>query len=99
MCGTYTTVTPCPVSASSTIPESEQKFSSTTLAYSSPLALTLSSTTDKEVELDVPKTTATSTPQQGTTYWGIAVPISITLAGNYQGLNTFTAVTAEPGDW
>jgi hypothetical protein len=51
------------------------------------------------VELDVNKSTSTSTPNEGVTYWGIAVPISITLAGNYNGLNTFTAVTAEPGDW
>jgi hypothetical protein len=56
-------------------------------------------TLDQEVELDVLKTTSTSTPEQGTTYWGIAVPGSIELAGIYTGLNTFTARTAEPGDW
>lgn len=99
MCGTYTVSTECPVSASSTIPESEQKFSSTSLSYGSPLAVTLSSTTANEVELNVNKTTSTSTPVQGTTYWGIAVPISITLAGSYQGLNTFTAKVAEALDW
>ena len=99
MCGTYSVGTPCPVSSTSTIPENQQRFASTTLVYSSPLAITLSSTTDNEVELDVAKTTSTSTPQEGITYWGIAVPVSITLAGNYQGLNTFTAVTAEATDW
>lgn len=99
MCGTYSLSTPCPNSASSTIEEFNQQFASTSLTYGSPLALSLSSTTDQEIELDVPKTTATSTPQQGTTYWGIAVPVSITLAGNYTGLNTFTAVTAEALDW
>ena len=99
MCGTYTVSTECPVSASSTIPEFEQKFSSSSLAYTSPGALPLASSTDQEVELDVNKSTSTTTPNEGITYWGIAVPISITLAGSYQGLNTFIAVTAEPADW
>lgn len=95
MCGTYTVPTPCPGSATSTIPENQQRFASTSLAYGSPLAAILSSTTPTQIELDVPKSTSTSTPNQGITYWGISVPISITLAGSYQGLNTFTAVTDE----
>jgi hypothetical protein len=101
MCGTFSVSNECQPSATSTIPEDEQQFASTSLAYGSPLALSLSSTTYQEVELDVAKTTSTSTVgwQQGTTYWGIAVPISITLAGNYQGLNTFMARTAEAVDW
>lgn len=99
MCGTYTVSTECPVSASSTIPESEQKFSSSSLAYSSPGAIALASSSNTEVELDVNKTTSTSTPNNGITYWGISVPVSITLAGSYQGLNSFIAVTAEAVDW
>ncbi len=99
MCGTFAVGNDCEPSATSTIPESEQRLSSTSLSYLSPLAVTLSSTTYQEVELDVPKSTSTSTPSNGVTYWGIAVPVSITLAGNYQGLNTFTAVTAEANDW
>ena len=99
MCGTYAVATPCAPSATSTIPEDQQQFASTSLAYGSPLAATLSSTTQTEIELNVPKTTATSSDQvgweQGVTYWGIAVPASITLAGSYQGLNTFYAVTDE----
>jgi hypothetical protein len=99
MCGTYSLSTPCAPNPNSTIPEDQQQFASTTLSYNSPFALTLSSTTDQEVELDVFKTISTSTPEEGTTYWGIAVPIAITLAGSYEGLNTFTAVTAEATDW
>lgn len=99
MCGTFAVGNKCPVSASSTIPEYEQEFSSTSLAYGSALAITLSSTTPNEVELDVEKTTSTSTPNTGVTYWGIAVPASITLSGAYTGLNTFYAVTAEVADW
>ena len=97
MCGTYTLSTECPVSSTSTIPEFEQEFASTSLAYGSGTAL--SSSTDQEVELDIAKTTSTSSPNNGITYWGIAVPATITLAGNYNGLNTFLAVTAEAVDW
>lgn len=101
MCGTYGPSTPCSNSATSTIPDNQQKFASTSLSYASGLAFALSSTTNQEVELDIPKTTGTSSAawEQDYTYWGIAVPISITLAGSYQGLNTFTAVTAEAADW
>ncbi len=100
MCGTYTaTTTKCAPSATSTIPESEQRFSSSSLAYTSPGALALSSTTWQEVELDVEKTTATTTPNQGVTWWGIAVPASITLAGDYDGLNSFMGIVAEDVDW
>ena len=99
MCGTFTPSTECPVSATSTIPEFEQEFASTSIAYGSPMSISLSSSSPQEVELDVPKTTSTTTPNEDTTYWGIAVPISITLAGSYSGLNTFTARTAEPADW
>lgn len=99
MCGTFAIGNECGPSASSTIPESEQQFASTSIAYNSIFAGTLSSTTDQELELDINKTTSTSTLSQGVTYWGIAVPISITLAGDYKGLNTFTAVTAEAIDW
>ncbi len=99
MCGTFAIGNECNASASSTIPESEQQFASTSVAYDGPLATSLSSTTPQEVELDILKSTSTSSPQQGTTYWGIAVPLTITLAGSYEGLNTLTARTAEAIDW
>ncbi|MCD5381104.1 MAG: hypothetical protein LR008_00840 [Candidatus Pacebacteria bacterium] len=98
MCGTYSLATECPVSATSTIPAFQQEFASTSgIFYGS--GQDLASTTDFELELNANKTTSTSTPLQATTYWGIAVPASITLSGSYTGLNTFTAVVAEPADW
>jgi hypothetical protein len=97
MCPTYTPSTPCESSATSTIPESEQEFATSSLAYGSGTAL--SSSTQQELELNVLKPTSTSTQTTGTTYWGIAVPGSITLAGLYTGENTFFAVTSEPGQW
>lgn len=99
MCNGFSIGSPCVESSTSTIPADQQKFASSSLTYSNPLAIIMSSSTDKEVELDVLKTTSTSTPQQGTTFWGIAVPGTIELAGSYTGLNTFTAKTAEAIDW
>ncbi len=99
MCGTFSLATECAVSATSTIPESEQQFATSSLAYNDPSALTLSSSTLQELELDVLKSTSTSSPASGVTYFGIEVPISITLAGSYEGLNTFVAKTAEAIDW
>jgi hypothetical protein len=99
MCGTFTATSSCPVSSTSTIPADQQQFASSSLTYGNAAAIILNDAIDAEVELDVLKTTSTSTPQEGTTYWGIAVPGTIELAGFYTGLNTFTAVTAEPADW
>lgn len=99
MCTTFAVGNECVSSSTSTIPEFEQQFASSSLAYGSPAANVLSSSTPSEVELDILKTTATSTYESGITYFGIAVPISITLAGSYSGLNTFYAVTAEGDDW
>ncbi|MEZ4200064.1 MAG: hypothetical protein R3B69_00440 [Candidatus Paceibacterota bacterium] len=97
MCTTYSGVTPCPTSATSTIPETEQEFATSELAYG--LGTALSSSTQQELEINVSKTTSTSTPATGLTYWGIAVPATISLAGLYTGENTFYAVVSEPGDW
>ncbi len=97
MCTTFSVSNECDVSATSTVPENQQKFASTSLSYGSGLATTLSSSSPQEIELNVLKPTSTTTPTQGITYWGIAVPISITLAGSYEGLNTFTAVRSEVG--
>ena len=99
MCPSYTSSTPCSASATSTIPESEQQFATGTFAYNDARNTALSSTTIQELELNVPKSTATSTQEQRDTYWGIAIPGTITLAGDYFGQNTFYAKISEPADW
>jgi hypothetical protein len=99
MCGTFAIGNECPISATSTVPEYQQKFSSSTLSYVSGAALILSSSTSKEVELNVQKTISTSTYNSGDTYFGIAVPSGITLAGVYRGLNYFDAKVAEAINW
>ena len=97
MCITYSTGNDCPNSATSTIAESEQVFATSTVAYASGVAL--SSSTQQELELNVFKSTSTSSPATGNTFWGIRVPGTVTLAGDYKGENTFYAVVGESVDW
>jgi hypothetical protein len=97
MCTSYTTASPCAASATSTIPESEQVFATTKVAYSS--AVPLSSTTPQVVQINVPKSTATSTQASANAYWGIRIPSSITYAGSYTGENTFTALVSNSSEW
>ena len=97
MCTSYTGSTLCPNSATSTIPENQQVVATSTVTYAQGTAI--SSTTPFEVEINVPKTTSTSTASTSNAYWGIAVPASITFAGDYTGENTFTARVGESIDW
>lgn len=103
MCGTYTGPgTECPNSATSTIEAFRQVFSPTSTATylnASTTGNNLSSTTAKELEINVAKSTSTSTPATGITYWGIEIPGTITLSGDYTGQNTFIAVVGESVDW
>jgi hypothetical protein len=94
MCDTFSVSSLCPGSATSTIDADQQRFGlASTTAF---LAGTqLSSTSQTALDLNVATTTATSSPTEGTTYWGIAVPGTITYAGSYTGLNTFIAVTSD----
>ncbi len=98
MCGTYTNAVTCPVSSTSTIAVQNQKYGTSSFAYSSPQSFPLATTT-AEQEINVPKSTSTSTPASGRTYWGIFVPGTITLAGSYTGANTFQVVVGEPSEW
>lgn len=97
MCTTYTNSNLCPNSATSTIPESEQVFATSTVAYAQ--GTPISSTTPAFVDINVPKSTATSTQADADAYWGIRVPASITFAGDYSGQNTFTARVSSSTQW
>lgn len=98
MCTNFSLSNPCPVSATSTIPQSEQRYATTAAAYAT--GATLQPTTSPATLLiQIPKPTSTSTPTSGTTYWGIAVPAAITLAGSYTGQNTFTGAISTPAAW
>jgi hypothetical protein len=95
MCTTWTAADSCDtngINAANDIPISNQKVATSSVAYASPFSYTVtSSTSPQEVTIRVPKTTATTSPQVKDTYWGINIPIAITLAGNYTGQNTITA--------
>lgn len=51
------------------------------------------------VDVDITKTTSTSSPKNDDTYWGIFVPSSITFAGDYIGRNYIDAVLAPSSEW
>ncbi len=97
MCTTYSGLTPCNVSASSTIPAFEQVFATSTVTYAQGTRIKATSTTF--VDINVHKSISTSTPTTSNAYWGIRVPSSISLAGDYTGENTFTARVSEQTDW
>lgn len=101
MCTTYTTASPCAPSLTSTIPAEEQVFGTTTMTYSDAVNAgnILSSTTPQEIEINVPKSTATSTATSSAAYWGIRIPGTITFAGDYTGETTFTAIVGESVNW
>jgi hypothetical protein len=98
MCPEFSATTTCSGNPDNTIEDFRQQYATTTTNYGAIDTFALASTTPlpgSDLELDVPKTTATSSPSTGTTFWGIEVPSSIIVAGAYTGLNTFTAVTDE----
>ena len=101
MCESYTGATPCAPSLTSTIPANMQVFATSTVSYgtASSTGDILSSTTPQEIEINVPKSIATSSAASADAFWGIAVPGSITYSGDYTGENTFTALVGEPADW
>ncbi len=103
MCPGWTVADSCDVngvSALNDIPISNQKAATSTVAYASSQAYTITgSTSPVSVPLHVLKTTATSSPQSKLTLWAIRIPGTITLAGTYTGQNTITAVTSSSADW
>lgn len=103
MCTTWTGADSCDhqgTGSTNSIPVINQKAATSSVAYASSLAFTLSgSTTPVSVGIHVLKTTATSTPQSKLTYWAIKVPSTITVAGSYTGQDTITAVTSAASNW
>ncbi len=103
MCPTFSgTSSPCSNSATSTIQDFRQVFATSSLAtyaLASSSGNNLSSTSAAELEINVFKSTSTSTPASGKTYWGVEIPGTISLSGDYTGFNTFMAVVGESVDW
>jgi hypothetical protein len=97
MCNGFSPGTPCPASATSTIPVDEQEYgTSNATAYGSGNDLSNSATL---LSLGVGKPVSTSTNPSENIYWGIAVPGTITFAGSYTGQNTFAAQISDATTW
>jgi hypothetical protein len=94
MCTTYPS---CPVSTTSTIPVGQITYATSGVVYASGTALLVNP--GALLAIQIPKSTSTATSSLGATYWGISVPSSILLAGNYTGQNTFVAQRSAPSSW
>lgn len=95
MCPTYPT---CTGNATSTIFVNNQKYASSTMAYSAATS-TLAYNPGALFALHVPKTISRAATSTRTTYWGILVPGAITLSGNYVGTNTIIGATSPSSAW
>lgn len=103
MCPTWSSADSCDVDgfqAANDIPVANQQFATSSVAYNGVGATALAaSSTPAELLINVPKTTATTSPSTGYTYWGINIPSAITTAGSYTGENTITAKKSDPSAW
>ena len=100
MCGAYSPTNPCAVSATSTIPTAKQKYATTSAAYGAASAFTLTGTSSPTLlDIRILKPTSTSTASTKQTFWGIGVPGTITLSGNYTGQNVFIGSRSAPATW
>lgn len=103
MCTNWTGFDSCDaggINTSTEIAIGNQKAGTSSVAFASSFAYTMTaSTTPLEVLIGVKKTVATSSQQTKNTWWGINVPSSITLAGSYTGRNVITAKTSDSAFW
>lgn len=101
MCPGYTNASHCRTSATSTIADRYQVYATSSVTYASATSSnhTLSSTTQKLLKIQVRKSTSTTFQSNKKTFWGIKVPVSITLAGSYTGQNTFYGAVSNSASW
>ncbi len=102
MCTNWTAPDSCDAGGINTATEiaiaNQRVAIATSTAYGSGTALG-ASTTPTEVLVNVPKTLSTSSPASRNTYFGILIPVTITLAGSYTGEDTITAKKSDPSNW
>jgi len=80
----------------STIPTSQQKFSTSTFTYSScTTCRAMSTTTISNYKVDLAKPTSIAVPVTDIVYWGIAIPNGVASRA-HSGTNIFYAVTDIP---
>ncbi len=102
MCTNWTAPDSCDsggINNASEIAVSFQKVAfATSTSYAAATTLT-GSTSPTSLLVNVPKTTATSSLAQRNTYFGIQVPITITLAGSYTGQDTIVGKVSNFTNW
>jgi hypothetical protein len=96
MCTTYPS---CAVSVTSTISIVNQKYATSSVGYASSTAFAAAANPGSTLQINIRKSTVTSTPATGTTFWGIQIPATITLAGDYTGKNTIIGIKGEAQSW
>jgi hypothetical protein len=94
MCPSYPV---CSGTNDSTIFVNNQRYATSSVDYDTE-AISLLANPGAEVEINVRKST-TSVPEFKNTYWGILVPGTITLSGDYIGQNTLIGITGESAAW
>jgi hypothetical protein len=103
MCTTWTSADSCDaggIDPTREIPIANQKAATSSVGYASSTAFAIgASTTPTSLEIRVPKTTSTTSPETRNTYWGIAIPGAITLAGDYRGQNTIIGKVSSAAHW
>ncbi|HVN26499.1 MAG TPA: hypothetical protein VMT99_02495 [Candidatus Paceibacterota bacterium] len=87
----------CPVSPTSTIPVGQIQYATSAIAYGS--GLSLATSPGSLFNIQIHKSTATSSATTGSTFWGIAIPGTIQLSGAYTGQNTFIGVKSPAQTW
>jgi hypothetical protein len=87
----------CPGAPTDTIPVGSQKYATSALSYAS--AVTLLANPGATFLTHIQKSTTTGTSSYVTTHWGIAVPGTITLSGDYLGQNTILGITSQRSFW
>lgn len=87
----------CSGNATSTIFVANQHYATSSIAFGAATALLVNP--GATFLTHIPKSTATSTQSFVTTHWGIAVPGTITLSGDYLGQNTIIGITSNSSFW
>ena len=91
------------VDNTSEIAVGNQQVATSSVSYGSgqptPAYALTASTSPLLVRINVLKTVATTTAKTKNTYWGISIPGTITLSGDYTGQNTITAIVSSTTNW
>lgn len=78
-----------------TILAGQQRFATSTVLYAAAgsNALSSSSITQSDLKLEVPQNTTIGNFMQRVIYWGINVPGTLSISGDYKGVDTITSYT------